>query len=201
MKPYLSWILVLALVAVATAVPASAQAEPPKAASAPLASGFRAEFLYQLADAEQKLVSLAEAIPPEKYTWRPTEGVRSVSETLLHVARANFTFPTFLGIQPPAGIDRQGLEKSTTEKSKVVEVLKQSFEHARQAGLKTPDADLDKPVKMFGRDVTVRAVLFTLALHQHEHLGQCIAYARSNGVVPPWTAARQAQQQQHRPPQ
>jgi uncharacterized damage-inducible protein DinB len=200
MKRYLLWSLILLVVAaVVAAPPASAQAGLPQAASTPPASGFRAEFLYQSTDAEQKLVSLAGAIPQEKYAWRPMEGVRSVSEVFLHVARANFTFPTFLGIPAPAGIDRQGLEKSTTEKSKVVEVLKQSFEYARQAALKIPDADLDKPVKMFGREVTVRAVLFTLALHQHEHLGQSIAYARSNSVVPPWTATRQARPPQRQP--
>jgi hypothetical protein len=66
-------------------------------------SGVRAEILYWIQDAETKLVQLAEAIPQEKYTWRPGEGVRSVSEVFLHVAGGNYSIPRTLGVQPPEG--------------------------------------------------------------------------------------------------
>lgn len=167
-----------------------AQQERPSTAVKPPTSGIRAELLADLDTLEKKLVSLAEAMPEEKYTWRPAEGVRSVSEVYMHIAGANFFFPRLVGVEPPAGATR-GLEK-ITEKTKVVETLKRSLHHVRQAIVNTPDADLDKPVKMFGRDTTVRAVLIALITHMHEHLGQSIAYARMNGVVPPWTAARQS---------
>ena len=143
---------------------------------------------------EKKYLDLAQAVPPEKYGWRPAEGVRSVSEVYMHVASGNFFIPRAAGVEPPAGLDR-GMEK-IAGKAKVLELLKQSFEHVRQAALKTPGTDLDKPVKLFGREASVRDVFFTLALHQHEHLGQSIAYARMNGIVPPWTAARQTRQGQ-----
>ena len=155
----------------------------------------RTEFLNDLKDVEDKVVSLAEAFPQEKYTWRPAEGVRSVSEVFLHLAGGNFGFPSYWNAQPPAGIERKGFEKSTTDKTKVIELLKQSYGYMRQSAESLSDADLAKAVKMFGQETTVSGVLFFAATHQHEHLGQAIAYARMNGVVPPWTAARQAIQQ------
>jgi uncharacterized damage-inducible protein DinB len=164
---------------------------------APPKSGFRAEFLKQLEDVGKKIVELAQAVPEEKFSWRPAEGVRSVSEVYIHLAGANFLLPNNAGIKPPAGLDRD-MEKNITEKAKVIEILKESFKHVRDAIMETSDADLDKPTKLFGRETTVRDVFLTIALHQHEHLGQSIAYARMNGVVPPWTAERQSQQQQRK---
>jgi uncharacterized damage-inducible protein DinB len=163
-------------------------------AKAKAPSGFRGEFLTQWDDFSKKIVSLAEAMPVEKYSWRPGEGVRSVGEVFTHVAGGNFWFLQMIGVQPPAGVDTKRID-SLTEKEEIVEVLKESCEYVRQAVLNTSDADLNKPVKIFGRQGTVREVFFTIAAHQPEHLGQSIAYARMNGVVPPWTAERQSKQQ------
>jgi uncharacterized damage-inducible protein DinB len=150
-------------------------------------AGLRAEILAEIDSVEKKLVGLAGAVPPEKYAWRPSEGVRSVSEVYMHVAGGNYMIPNFIGVKPPAGIDR-GMEKSVTDKSKVVDTLKQSFEHLRKAVRDTPDADWDKKVKIFGgREASVRSVFLLIINHAHEHLGQSIAYARSNGVTPPWS--------------
>ncbi len=176
--------------------PAALQAQSQPVAPA---SGFRADFLADWDDMAKKAAQLAEAMPAEKYTWHPSEGVRSVSEIFLHIASGNFGFPRALGIQPPVGIDPGKLEKSTTEKAKVVEIVKQSFEHVRQAILNTPDADLDKPVTLFGQKSTARNLFYILGTHQHEHFGLTIAYARFNNVVPPWTAERQARQAQQPP--
>ena len=158
------------------------------------ASGFRSDCLATWDDFSKKMVALAEAMPQEKYSWRPGEGVRSVGEVFTHVAGGSYWFMQMAGIQPPAGVDLKSVD-SLKEKAKIVEVLKQSCEHVRQAMMKTSDADFNKPAKIFGRDGTVREVFFLLVTHQPEHLGQSIAYARMNGVVPPWTAERQAQQQ------
>ncbi len=197
MKSSLSSVLLLALLA---AGPSAALAQSGAAATpAAPTTGFRADFLADWDDMAKKAVSLAEAVPAEKYSWRPA-GARSVSEIYMHIASGNFGFMRPLGVQPPAGIDPPTLEKSVTEKAKVVEILKQSFEHVRQAVLKTPDADLDKPVQFFGHPSTIRNVLYIVGTHQHEHFGLTIAYARINGVVPPWTAARQAQQSQQQKP-
>lgn len=158
----------------------------------PPASGIRGEILQQIADAESKLVDLAGAIPAGKYSWRPGKDVRSVGEVYMHVAAGNFMIPTFGGYKPPEGVDAMNLEKAALPKDRMVETLKASFDHVRKTVLSVPDADLDRPVTMFGgMQTTMRGMLLVLATHSHEHLGQSIAYARMNGVVPPWTAERQ----------
>jgi uncharacterized damage-inducible protein DinB len=162
------------------------QSEP---AASPALTGFRGDYLQLLDEVEEKLVSLAEAVPAEKYGWRPAEGVRSVSEVYMHIAGGNYLLPSFVGI-PTDGVNRE-MEKTVTEKPKVIEALKQSFVHLRQAILKTSDADMDKKANLFGREASFREVFLITANHCHEHLGQSIAYARMNGIVPPWSAAGQ----------
>jgi len=155
------------------------------------ATGFRAEMLEQIDEVSGKLVSLAEAMPAGKYTWRPAEGVRSVSELYMHVVGGNYFIGSFLGVKPPEGLDRNA-EKTVTAKDQVIEQMKASIEHARKIVLGMSDKDLEKQVKMFGsRTTTARNALVTLLAHMHEHLGQGIAYARMNGVVPPWSATEQ----------
>lgn len=155
--------------------------------------GFRADFLMQQTGVEKEILGLAEATPADKYAWRPGEGVRSVSEVFMHLAGANYLLPSFAGVKVPDGISRD-MEKTVTQKDAVIDALKKSFAHLRGAIAATSDADLDKPVKFFGIDSTVRGLYLVTANHEHEHLGQSIAYARMNGIVPPWTAERQARQ-------
>ena len=190
----------LALVACGAAVAATRAQEAKPATTAAAASpapSFRADFLKEMDNLEKKLVSLAEAMPQEKYSWRPMEGVRSVSEVYMHMAASNFNFPQFLGIKPPAGAVPE-MEK-ITDKAKAVELLKLSLAHVRQAATNTPDAEWDKTVTYSGRNIVVREAFFRQALGMREHLGQSVAYARMNRVVPPWTAEREAQQQQKKP--
>jgi len=161
-------------------------------ATAPAApSGFRADFLVQLDMVGKQIVDLAEAVPADKYAWRPAPGVRSISEVYMHIVGGNSYIPSFIGVKPMEGIER-GMEKSVTEKARVVELLKQSLAHARSAVLATPDADLDKKVKIFGgEEASERAVIMIIGNHLHEHLGQSIAYARANGITPPWSKGGQ----------
>lgn len=155
--------------------------------------GFFSDFLWQWNEVEKKLTGLAEAIPQEKYTWRPAEGVRSVSEVVAHVAGGNFYIPTFIGEDPPAEFSPE-MEKTVTDKTKLIKALSQSFEHFRQVILTKSDEDLNAPAELFGQKTTVRNAFFLLLSHTHEHLGQLIAYARSNDIVPPWSAAQQAEE-------
>src|SRR5260370_7648288 len=74
----------------------------PAMASAAPASGFRAEFLEGITYYEQRYTRLAEAMPTEKYTWRPAEGVRSVGEVFTHIIAANYAVARALGTAPPA---------------------------------------------------------------------------------------------------
>ncbi|MBK5260876.1 MAG: DinB family protein, partial [Thermoanaerobaculia bacterium] len=112
------------LLAIAVAVPALA--ERPKTTPA---NGFRAEFLANFDDVQSKIVSLAQAVPPKVYAWRPAKGVRSTSEVFMHVAGGNYFLATFLGVQPPKGTP-QDLEK-IIDKQKVLAELKRSFDHVR----------------------------------------------------------------------
>lgn len=154
---------------------------------APQASeGFQREFQTQLDEVQKKIVDLAGAIPPEKYSWRPGPGVRSISEVCMHTVMANFLLPSFVGTPMPQGITRE-MEKTVTDKPKVIEFLKQSFDHIRKAIAQVSTSDLEKPADFFGMKTTVRDVFFRAGLHQHEHMGQLIAYARTNNVVPPWS--------------
>jgi len=155
-------------------------------------SGERAAMIQQIDAAESELLQLADAVPDKKYAWRPGKGVRSVGEVYMHVAGANYFLPTLYGVAPPAGIDLKTYEASVTEKAKIIDALKTSFAHAKKSIADTPDGDLTKTVKIFGKDGTERDAMMIVVTHAHEHLGQSIAYARMNGVVPPWTAARQA---------
>jgi uncharacterized damage-inducible protein DinB len=154
------------------------------------ATDLRALTLQDLKDSEEKLTSLAEAIPADKYGWRPAPGVRSISEVFMHVANANFFFPTFWGVQPPASVKDQNLEKSVTEKAKVTQMLEDSFAHLEKAVEGISDDQMAKTFDFFGGQMSTSALLFHAANHEHEHLGQSIAYARMNGVTPPWSAPR-----------
>ena len=182
-----------ALLALALAVPALAQdkAMEKKAEAKPAAvattGGSKAEIVRSLDDAQKKLMALAEAMPAEKYTWRPGEGVRSVGEVFAHVAGGNYFIPTLWGAKPPAGVDPRGFDKEAGDKAKTIDTLKKSFDAVKQAIAAVPDAELGKTVKIFDHDGTVREVILIIATHAHEHLGQSIAYARTNGVVPPWS--------------
>jgi uncharacterized damage-inducible protein DinB len=162
-------------------------------------SGPRAEFLEEIAYYEQRYTQLAEAMPAEKYGWRPGEGVRSVGEVYAHIVAANYGVARALGTQPPAGLDMKSVMNLANDKPKLIQALKDSFAHFRGAILALSDADADKPQKMFNRQTTVRGAFMMIDRHWGEHLGQSIAYARMNGVVPPWTAEFQQQQPAAKP--
>jgi uncharacterized damage-inducible protein DinB len=154
-------------------------------------TGVKGEMLMWFKDAEGKLIQLAEATPEEKYAWRPAKDVRSTGEVFMHVVTANYGIPSFWGVKTPEGFNFATNEKSLSKKADIVAALKTSFAAMEQGFLATPDADLDKPAEFFGMKSTVRGGYLLLLSHAHEHLGQSIAYARSNGIVPPWTAKQQ----------
>ena len=167
------------------------------AQAAPAAAGTKDEAVRNFDDASGKILRLAETIPAEKYAWRPGEGVRSFSEVFMHVAAGNFSIPRRLGAAVPEGVQLgPNFEKSATDKAKVIETLKQSIEHVKKAYAAVDDVEKTAPW-LGGRQASMREIMFFLDSHNHEHLGQLIAYTRMNGIVPPWT---EEQQQQQRPP-
>jgi uncharacterized damage-inducible protein DinB len=160
----------------------------------PGVTGYRSEVLSEVIVQEDKFTRLAEAIPAEKYTWRPAPDVRSFAEVFLHVSAANYNLYKLVGTPPPTSLDIKTLEKSTTDKAKVIATLKDSFTHARKAITAMPDADLEKSLDWFGGKNTERGILLFIVRHAAEHLGQSISYARMAGVVPPWTEDAQKKQ-------
>jgi len=183
----------------AAAIQVTAQANPYKDGT-PGVTGYRSEVLAEVIIQEDKFTRLAEAIPAEKYSWRPSPDVRSFAEVFLHVAAANYNLYKLVGTPPPAGFDVKGFEKSSTDKTKVMATLKDSFVHARKAITDMPDANLDKSLDWFGGKNTQRGILLFIVRHAAEHLGQSIAYARFAGVVPPWTEDMQKKQPEKKDP-
>lgn len=170
----------LTALAVSTLAAASLGAQAP-------ASGYRAEFLSQWKSVGDKYEQLAEAMPWEKYSWRPAAGVRSVCEVYLHIAGDNYYMAREMGAKVPAGIDLKTIETCPESKDKVLATLKDGFAFYRDAVLAGADADADKTLKVFGMTFTNRGYLLFVMEHAGEHLGQSIAYARTNGIVPPWS--------------
>jgi uncharacterized damage-inducible protein DinB len=153
----------------------------------PGVTGYRSEVLALVMIQENEFLRLAEAFPAEKYTWRPGPGVKSVAEVFLHASAANYNMYKLVGALPPAGLDVAGMEQSTTDKATIIAALKASYAHAKKAITDMPDANLEKTMPWLGGTITQRGVLLYIVPHIAEHLGQAIAYARINGVVPPWS--------------
>lgn len=176
-------------------LPATAEAKKKAAAT----SDFTSDVIANLTRVGKMLVSLAEATPADKFSWRPTDQVRKVSEVYMHVVGANDVIPVLLGAAPPKGVTipekpfdlSPRLEAEVTAKADVVARLRESFDYA-VAALKTiSPSDLDTESQAFGFPASKRAYVLILLSHAHEHLGQSIAYARSIGVVPPWNAPKE----------
>lgn len=144
---------------------------------------------------EVKLLGLAEAIPAERYGWRPADGVRSVAEAFWHVAADNYALtamggtpaPAWTGIEADNYASARAFENQPRSKVETLDVLRGSFAFMKDAMRSVDEGSLDDPVRLFSRDATVLELWVTATTHLHEHLGQAIAYARSNGVVPPWS--------------
>jgi uncharacterized damage-inducible protein DinB len=148
----------------------------------------KAQALLDLQDMQKKFTSLAEAFPADKMNWRPGDGVRSVAEIFMHTAGANYGIPNMMGVKTPAGFNGKDFERTTTDKAKVVQELNKSFESAIAAVQGMTNADFAKADKKLGPDANDGDVVYILVVHGHDMLGQAIAYARVNGIVPPWTA-------------
>src|SRR5580692_11355587 len=166
------------IVMTASAVRVSAQVYPYRDGT-PGVTGYRSEVMAEVMIQESEFVRLAEAIPADKYTWRPSPDVRTIAEVFLHASAANYNLYKLVGTPTPAGVDTKTLEQSTTDKARVLATLKASYTHAKTAIRSMPDADLEKTLDWNGGKITERGVLLYIVQH--------IAYARSIGVVPPWT--------------
>ena len=186
----LSMLVLSAAFAVAAPVAADPHEKPaptpmPTPGSAP-APGFVFDLLSDFGGAARRLVQLAEAMPADKYGWRPAEGVRSFAEVLMHVAAGNYFAASGLGMPPPAGVDPMKLE-SITDPAEALATLRSSIAHFHNAAAAVDPATLDEEVALFDDRYSKRRLMLLMQGHAHEHTGQAIAYARMNGVAPPWS--------------
>jgi uncharacterized damage-inducible protein DinB len=152
------------------------------------------EGLWQGYDGEwghvsRQLIALAEATPPAQFTWRPAPGVRSTSEVYMHIALANFYLLSVTGPKMPADIKSPDMEKTVTSKNEVIGWLKRSLDAVKTAHAAVKPDDLQRKVKVSGRDATVDGMYLRIIVHANEHMGQLIAYARMNELAPPWSTA------------
>ena len=152
----------------------------------------RRNFLVDLDTLQSKFLALAEAIPAEKYTWRPKDGVRSIGEAFMHVASEYYVFtPMAYGAEASALIPRsregfQSFEKASS-KDDVLKHLKEGFAYTKQSLNGLDAAAITGTKKLFGGDRTIVETSLIMSGDLHEHLGQLIAYARMNDVKPPWS--------------
>jgi uncharacterized damage-inducible protein DinB len=166
-----------------------------RSASAQAAGSVVADLVSDVNETQQKFIALAKAIPPEKYDWRPAAGVRSVSEVLRHVASDNYLIPAALGHAADASTGIKGEDYKTAQafearkatKEQTIADVEKSFANLKSAMQGTPASKLGDQVKLFGQPFTMQKAWVLGTTHLHEHLGQLIAYARVNGVKPPWS--------------
>lgn len=178
--------------------PGRAQAGPevpdaPEALGAP--PSVTEDLAADMAEAGEKLVALARALPPSEWGWRPGPGVRSVAEVVRHVAYDAFYFPSAAGLDAPAGTGitadyatARAWGERAASREETLAALEASLRHLREAVLLSGDATLGEPATIFGRSMDRQELWLLATVHLHEHLGQLIAYARTRGVVPPWSA-------------
>jgi len=145
-------------------------------------AGIQTALAGDVGTLSDKFVGLARVLAG-KYDWKPGTGVRSVADVLnLIVMENRMLTGTLTGATAPAGAPA-----AITDPAQMQEALKTSYATLRQALAGASSADLQTSVKFFGQDTTKEGAALILIFHQHEHLGQLIAYARTNGVVPPWS--------------
>jgi uncharacterized damage-inducible protein DinB len=144
---------------------------------------FVKEFLGQVDFVKGRLMQLAEAMPEDKYSWTPGEGVRSVGEVYVHAAEANYYM---LSLMKGEKFDMNSSE-SKADKKTALSLMEESFSNLKESAALFTDEDLNKEIEAFGMKFSVRNFMVTVIAHLHEHLGQSIAYARMNGVTPPWS--------------
>jgi uncharacterized damage-inducible protein DinB len=195
MKPSVLPLLCLASILNAGNVATHAQAGGASTDHTAPSYDMKAQALVDLQAVNKKCVDLAEAIPNERMTWRPSPDTRSFAEVFLHVAGERYGILSLMGANPPAGFKTHDFEKSTTEKERIVEDLNQSWDFASKTINDMSNADFAKLLPKLGPQANEGDVVYILVADAHEHLGQLVAYARQNGIVPPWTTEQQKAKQ------
>lgn len=151
------------------------------------ASDVREDLLGHFSRSSSKMTRLSAAVPAELYTWSPGEGTMSVARVYAHIARYNYYYlETSLGIAAPESVNLDAME-NTVDKRLVELMLRESVAHVKKHVGAMSEEDLNRQVTLYGRQVDAWQVLTQLVSHMNEHVGQSVAYARINGITPPWS--------------
>jgi len=143
---------------------------------------FQAAFGEDAGKLSKKFTALAQVMAG-KYEWKPGQGVRSVGDVFNLIVEENGLLADTLTGKTSTGAE----PASITDPGKMQDALKASYANLQKAITGLSDNDLQTQIKLFGRDMTKQGAVMLILEDHHEHLGQSIAYARSNGVVPPWS--------------
>lgn len=147
----------------------------------------KAQSLVDLQIVQKKFVDLANAVPADKFSWRPSDDSRSFAEVLLHVAAERYQILGLGGAVAPSDFNGKTFEKSTTDKAQIIDQLNKTWAFTEKTINGMTNADFAKLLPKLGPQANAGDVIYILVADAHEHLGQAVAYARVNGVVPPWT--------------
>jgi len=142
---------------------------------------------------EKEVVSLAEAMPADKYNFAPKEGeftkVRTFGEQVRHIATVNYEISAaVLGEKTPVAMgENENGSADLKTKDQIVAYLKDSFAYTHKAMQSTTAENLMQEVQnAFGKNKVPRLQMITIpAWHSFDHYGQMVVYARMNGIVPP----------------
>lgn len=155
----------------------------------------KAQALVDLAAVQKKVIDLAQTLPNDKLTWRPSADTRSFAEVFLHIAGERYGILSLMGAKPPATFNAHGFDKSTTDRDRIVAELNQSWDFTEKTIKGMNNAEFARLLPKLGPQANAGDVVYILVADAHEHLGQLVAYSRQNGVVPPWTVEQQKKKQ------
>lgn len=138
--------------------------------------------------ASGKVIQLVDAVPEAKLNWAPADGVRSFKDVFAHLVSANYFFGSKLGATIPANVNMETLTADLKTKDQLRAALKDSYDFAIAAIKNTKSDSFPTKVEYpFPGEFTNMSSVLILLSHSNEHLGQLIAYARMNGITPPWS--------------
>ena len=186
MKKTIVLALIVGLLAFAGGRSVQAQAKSPEARNNDPYDGLWQGYDGEWRHVSKQLIALAEATPEDKFAWRPAPGVRSTSEVYMHIALANFYLLSATGPKIPDGV-KEDMETSVKSKAEVIQWLKRSLEAVKDAHSKETPKDLQRKLTVNGRPSTADGMYLRIIVHDNEHMGQLVAYARMTGVKPPWS--------------
>jgi hypothetical protein len=192
-KIFAGFVIILVSLAAGTVTPQAHGADDAAADHTAPSYDMKAQSLFDLERVQKKFVDLANAVPADKLTWRPSADSRSFAEVFLHVAGERYGILGMMGATAPADFDGKTFEKSTTDRAKIVAELNRSWEFTQKAINGMSNADFAKLLPKLGPQANAGDVVYILVSDAHEHLGQAVAYARENDIVPPWTVEAKKQ--------